>query len=306
MRRQTYDVMDLKALRCFYVMVQRESVSQASIELGISGSAVSQRIKLLETYLQTKLYETRDGHICITPAGELVFTFAMSVFDEIDTFEQTLKEGVSAGEICLSAHDSILRYLLPDRVRIFRRDNPLVRLRLLSRPVEETLRLVRTNELDLGLVAQRKLPKELRFQAIKTYPSCLIMPKGHHLVDAAKADIYAVLTKDTLDQYPLIFQDSKQEGTRLVEALANLDLQLCASMEVGTINALKHYVSLGLGIAVISALSLHTDDEVNLEIIELPTDLDLGTTYGIVTRHDKRKDALLTHFIELLLSQNKA
>jgi len=100
----------------------------------------------------------------------------------------------------------------------------------------------------------------------------------------------------------LIFQDSKQEGARLVEALANLDLQLCASLEVGTVNALKHYVSLGLGIAVISALSLHAEDGVNLEIIELPTNLDLGTTYGIVTRHDKRKDELLAHFIELLLS----
>ena len=58
MRRQTYDVMDLKALRCFYVMIQQESVSQASIELGISQSAVSKRIKLLEFYLKTKLYES--------------------------------------------------------------------------------------------------------------------------------------------------------------------------------------------------------------------------------------------------------
>lgn len=84
--------------------------------------------------------------------------------------------------------------------------------------------------------------------------------------------------------------------------LANLDLQLLASLEVGTVNALKHYVSLGLGIAVISALSLSSDDKVNLEIIELPRALDTGSTYGIVTRHDKRKDALQSRFIELLLS----
>ena len=303
MIRQTYDVMDLKALRCFYVMIQQESVSQASIELGISQSAVSQQIKLLEVYLQTKLYENRGGHIRITPAGERVFTFAMSVFDELDTFEQALKEGESAGEICLSAHDSVLRYLLPDKVKIFCQEYPLVRLRLLSRPVEETLRLVRSNELDLGIVAQRELPKELRFQAIKTYPSCLIMAKGHHLTDAANADIYSVLTKETLDKYPLIFQDSQQEGFRLTQVLANLDLQRSASLEIGTVNALKHYVSLGLGIAVISTLSINAEDKVNLEVIELPTNLDLGSSYGIVTRHDKRKDVLLSRFIELLLSQ---
>ncbi|WP_392340379.1 LysR family transcriptional regulator [Moritella marina] len=302
MRWQTYDVMDLKSLRCFYVMVQRESVSKASIELGISEAAVSQRIKLLEAYLQVKLYESRGGHIRITPAGERVFTFAMSVFDEINRFENTLGGEEAAGEISLSAHDSILRYLLPDKVKMFRQESPFVRLRLLSRPVEDTIRLVRTNELDLGIIAQRKLPKELRFQVIKSYPSCLIMAKGHPLTDAANADIYSVLTKEVLDKYPLIFLDCQQEGFRLTQVLANLDIQLLVSLEVGTVNALKHYVSLGLGVAVISALSLNLDDRVNLEVIELPRTLDPGSTYGIITRHDKRKNSLQSRFIELLLS----
>ena len=61
-------------------------------------------------------------------------------------------------------------------------------------------------------------------------------------------------------------------------------------------------MSLGLGIAVISTLSLNSDDKVNLEIVELPRALEPESTYGIVTRHDKRKDALQSRFIELLLS----
>ncbi|WP_198435608.1 LysR family transcriptional regulator [Moritella sp. F3] len=304
MRRQTYDVMDLKALRCFYVMIQRGSVSQASIELGISEAAVSQRIKLLETYLKVKLYESRGGHVRITGAGELVFTFSMTIFDEISTFENQLAvEG--AGEVSLSAHDSILRYLLPNTVKVFRQEYPLVQLRLLSRPVEETLRLVRANELDFGIVAQRRLAKELHFQAIATYSSCLIMKKGHKLASVAKEDIYAVLSKEILDEIPLIFQDSKQEGSRLVEVLANLELPISASLEVGTVNALKHYVSLGLGISVISALSLTAEDRVNLEVIPLPTELDSGTTYGIVSRYDKRQNMILSRFIELLINSNQ-
>lgn len=301
MRRQTYDVMDLKALRCFYVMIQRESVSQASIELGISEAAVSQRIKLLEAYLQVKLYESRGGHVTITPEGERTFSFAMSVFDEITNFESQLKiENV--GEISLSAHDSVLRYLLPDKVNMFRQAYPLTRLRLLSRPVEETVRLVRANELDLGIVAQRKLPQELGFKAIATYPSCLIMAKDHQLVDTAKKDLFSVLSKQTLAKTTLVFQDGKQEGLRLMEELANRDIQIGPSLEVGTINALKHYVSLGLGVAVISALSLRAEDEINLEIIQLPTELGLTTTYGAVTRRDKRRSELLSYFIELLLA----
>ncbi len=60
MPKEPYDPMDLKALRCFEAMAKHGSLTQASIELGISDAAVSQRIKSLEKYLGVKLY-TRLG-----------------------------------------------------------------------------------------------------------------------------------------------------------------------------------------------------------------------------------------------------
>ncbi len=55
MSKEPYDPMDMKALRCFETMARHGSLTQASIELGIADSAVSQRIKSLEKYLGTKL-----------------------------------------------------------------------------------------------------------------------------------------------------------------------------------------------------------------------------------------------------------
>ncbi len=57
MANDLYDVMDLKALRCFWAMARHRSLTRAGIELGISEAAVSQRIKSLEAHLGTKLYE---------------------------------------------------------------------------------------------------------------------------------------------------------------------------------------------------------------------------------------------------------
>ncbi len=59
MPKELYDPMDMKALLCFETMAKHGSLTQASIELGISDAAVSQRIKSLERYLGTKLYEAR-------------------------------------------------------------------------------------------------------------------------------------------------------------------------------------------------------------------------------------------------------
>ena len=61
MSKELFDPMDLKSLRCFETMPRHGSLMQASIELGISDAAVSQRIKSLEEYLGTKLYEARGG-----------------------------------------------------------------------------------------------------------------------------------------------------------------------------------------------------------------------------------------------------
>ena len=61
MSKEPYDPMDLKSLRCFEEMAKHGSLTQASIELGISDAAVSQRIKTLEKHLGVKLYESRGG-----------------------------------------------------------------------------------------------------------------------------------------------------------------------------------------------------------------------------------------------------
>ena len=117
MAKDPYEVMDLKALRCFSAVAKHGSVTRAGIELGISESAVSQRVKALESDLGTKLYESRGGHLRLTPAGERTMTFAVSVFDEIEVFEDAMSSGEEAAEITLSANDSILRYLRRTRSR---------------------------------------------------------------------------------------------------------------------------------------------------------------------------------------------
>jgi Transcriptional regulator len=117
MKRDPYDVLDLKALRCFFFVAKHASVTRAATELGIAGPAVTQRVQQLEQDLGVKLYESRGGRVRLTPAGEHALSFASSLFDEIEHFERSLKQSEESGEIVVSAHDAILGYLLADRSR---------------------------------------------------------------------------------------------------------------------------------------------------------------------------------------------
>ena len=58
-------------------------------------------------------------------------------------------------------------------------------------------------------------------------------------------------------------------------------------MEVTTIDTLKHYVALGLGIAAVSALCIQEEDRTRLEVVDVPPDISAESTYGVVLRRDK-------------------
>lgn len=300
MDRSAYEVMDLKSLRCFLSVARHGSLTKAGIELGISEAAVSQRVKALEGYLGIKLYETPGGRVRLTPAGERTMSLGVSVLGQIGEFEKTVTQSEEVGELALASLDEILGHLILDVAEKFSSAHPLARLRLMARPVEETLRLVRGNAVDVGVVPARDFPKELVFHPMATYPAYLLTPKGHPLARQARADFNTLLNAETMGRYPLIVAEVQLEGYLIGETFARHGLPLHIAMEVGTFETLKHYVARGLGVAVVSGLCLSDGDRARLEIVPIPAELGGAATYGVVVRHDKHRGRLLDDLLRLL------
>ncbi len=300
MPRGAYDVMDLRSLKCFFTVAKHGSLTNAGIELGISEAAVSQRVKSLETYLGAKLYESRGGHVQLTAAGERTAQLAVSLFSEIGALEKAVRGAQETDEIVLASHDSVLRHLLPERVEAFHRAHPLARLRLIARPIAETLRLVRSNECDLGVITQAPIPEELYFQAIATYPVYLVVPKGHPLARRAQDGFQALLSDARTGRYPLIILETQREDSRFRQAFERLNIPFNVAFEVTTIDTLKHYVGRGMGIAVISGFSVTPEERTRLEVIQIPEEIGGTSNYGLVIRRDKHRTALLKSLIAIL------
>jgi len=300
MPRGAYDVMDLKALKCFFAVARRGSLTKAGIDLNISEAAVSQRVRSLETWLGAKLYEARGGRVQLTAAGERTAQLAVSLFSEIDALEQAVGGAQETAEIVLASHDSVLRHLLPERVEAFHRAHPLARLRLVARPVAETVRLVRSNECDVGVITKIEIPAELAFQPIATYPACLVLPKGHALARRARDGFQALLSDAMTGRYPLIILEVQREDQRLRQAFESHKVPFTIALEVTTIDTLKHYVARGLGVAVISGFSISPEDRARLEVIAIPDEFGGSTTYGVVLRRDKHRTKLLKDLTAIL------
>jgi DNA-binding transcriptional LysR family regulator len=300
MPRGAYEVMDLKSLKCFFAVARHGSLTKAGIDLDICEAAVSQRVRSLETYLGAKLYEARGGRVQLTAAGERTAQLAVSLFSEIESLEKAVGGAQEGDEIVLASHDSVLRHLLPERVEAFHRAHPLARLRLIGRPIAETVRLVRSNECDLGVITQAQIPAELSFRAIATYPAYVILPRGHVLARRARDGFEALLSAAMTGRYPVIILEVQREDPRLREAFERHNVPFNVALEVNTIDTLKHYVARGMGVAVISGFSLTQEDRGRLEVVPIPEEMGGASTYGVVMRRDKHRTTLLKSLISIL------
>ena len=300
MAKGAYDVMDLKALRCFWAMSKHGSLTRAGIELGIAQAAVSQRVKSLEKYLGAKLYEARGGKVRLTPAGHHTMEMAIRLFERVEDFETAVATEDALATITVCTHDGILRYLLPGIVKQFSREFPLTRLRLITRTFAATVKLLRANEVDLGIIAQHRVPDDLRFVPLATYEAYVLIPRGHPLVRRGEPAMNDLLTVDILKRYPLVMHADDADHHDVRRVLQREGLPFNVGMEVGTIEALKYYVSEGHGLGILSGLCVTEEDKRELHAIKIPADLWAGTTYGVLHRQDKHVTPPLGGLLKLL------
>lgn len=301
MAKHLYEVIDLKALRCFWATGRHRSLTQAGIELGISEAAVSQRIKALEQYLGVKLYESRGGKVRLTSAGQYTLDRAVRLFDELKEFEETVAEKDATGTLTLVSYEPVLCYLLREIVKQFSEKYPMALLRLLSRRFRETVRLVQSNDADLGIVPEHRLSADLAFYPIRTYKAYLLIPNDHALLRKGAPEIHALLTDEILGRYPLIVAETDDpDHDPIRRVLQDRGLPYNVSLEAGTLETLKHYVAQGHGLAVVSGLCLTEAESPALTAIQIPEDLWAGTTYGVIRRADKYLTQTLKHFLSLL------
>jgi DNA-binding transcriptional LysR family regulator len=283
-------------------MARHGSLTQASIELGISDAAVSQRIKSLEKYLGVKLYEARGGKVRLTEAGHRTKALATRLFDELADFTDEIGDEESRGTVVLSAEPPLLRYHLPRIVELFKQERRLAHLRLLSRGTLETIELVRRNEVDLGVIpATRPIPPELVFHPWRTFKSYVLVPRGHPLARRKVPTMEDILTEETLSRYPQVVAEiDNREQIRVRDTLERLGLPFNVALEVGNIETVKYYVAHGHGLAVVSGMCLSREDEAIFHIIEVPEDFEGETTYGVILHRDKYISSALRSLLTLL------
>jgi len=105
---------DFAKLQTFLTVVKEKSFSKASAKLGISQPAVTQQIKFIEEYLDTKIVERKKNGIKLTKEGEDLYRIANRLDKAITASEKELLKIINKEfTFVMGASYSIGNYVLP-------------------------------------------------------------------------------------------------------------------------------------------------------------------------------------------------
>lgn len=158
-------MVNLELYRVFYAVAKCGSLTKAAQELFISQPAVSQAIKQLENQLGVSLFNrTHNGMELSAAGGKLIYRQIGEALALIDDAENSLKSlsTTATGTVRIGATDSIFSHVLADKLALFNRKYPAVRLELISSTSPDTLSRLKDGKCDVAFINLPLEDKEVR------------------------------------------------------------------------------------------------------------------------------------------------
>lgn len=260
--------MNLQQLRYVSEVARRNlNVSEAAAALHTSQPGVSKQIRALEEELGSDIF-VRQGRrlIAVTDAGREILATVDRILAEIANLRAVSEEFAhhEKGTLAIGVTHTQARYALPAVVTEFKRRFPDVKLKLLQGNPHHLARMVLDGEADVAIATEAlDLYEELVTVPCYSWHHCVVVPQGHPLANVRP------LTLEAIASYPLVTYDPTFAGrTALDKAFAARGLEPEFALTALDSDVIKSYVSLGLGVGIISSRAYRAGKDEGLVALE--------------------------------------
>ena len=270
--------MELAQLEAFLQVAHHRSFSRAAEALFLTQPSVTARIQSLERELGERLFERSGRSVSLTDAGlafiphaQRALTAVQEGADAIDA----VRHG-EVGNIRIGASSSIGTYMLPDTMKRYRESRPGVHVNMSMGQTEQIVERLLAGLIHIAIC---RLTQHPELESIHMYNDTLVLivPPGHPF-----ARRKGVTLADAAEQ-PFIFFDRNSSyhglvyGTFLRAGVAPESV-----MEIDSMEAIKHMVEAGLGLAILPEVSVRAEVaagrlmQIDISDIEQPAEREVG------------------------------
>ena len=286
--------MEIRELRSFCAAARLRSISRAAEELKIGQPTVTTHIKKLESELSATLFDRIRRPIQLTLAGKRLAELATPLVEGIDALAETASEAEERGPVVLAATPDIIPHTLLRVVRVFLDRHPRIHLTIKSATRAEVSDIVSNGDADMGIVQHHDRDEAFEFEALFLYERVLITPLGHPLLDSP------ITTLEQIADYPLILMGEGTHTRDILESeLKRRGVNYEIVVDLDSMDMIKRYVALGMGVSVGPRLAIDPEDHDVLGVVSLAHILPVEQG-GILTLKGKSMSTPARHFMTVM------
>lgn len=236
--------------KVFYHVANTLSFSEASKQLFISQSAVSQSVKVLEKKLNQTLFLRSTKRVQLTPEGEILLKHIEPAINLIRQGENQLLEAntLNGGQLRIGASDTICRYYLVPYLKEFHRRYPNVHIKVTNQTSIECARLLENGQVDLIVTnyPNSGLSNTQNVRMINEFHDVFVADRSHFPPARKK------LTLKELQAYPILMLDRKSTTSEFLHRMfQRSQLDLVPEIELSSNDLLIDLARIGLGVAFV-------------------------------------------------------
>ena len=236
--------------KVFYYVATSLSFSEASKQLYISQSAVSQSIKTLEKRLDQSLFIRSTKKVRLTPEGEILLRHIEPAIHLIQRGENQILEtnSLSGGQLRIGASDTICRYFLVPYLSKFHKEYPNVHIKVTNATSTGCVDLLENGQVDF-IVANypnSRFNNTTHLHSIRKFQDIFVANKNFFDLEDKELSF-----KELLD-YPILMLDRQSTTSEFLHHLfLQHELDLVPEIELSSNDLLLDLANIGLGIAFI-------------------------------------------------------
>lgn len=259
--------------KVFYHVAKTLSFSEASKELFISQSAVSQSIKVLEKRLGQKLFIRSTKKVRLTKEGEILFSHVEPAINLISLGETRILEAKSlnGGQLSIGASDTICRYYLKPFLKEFHGRYPNVHIKVVNGTSLKCVEYLKNGIADLIVVntPNSALGQVGKIVPVKEFRDIFVANRR-----AFPKLISGIQSVSELQKYPMMMLDKASTTSEFLHKLfLERHLELIPSIELASNDLLIDLARIGLGIACVPEYCIDEEGETELFVVKMKDSL---------------------------------
>jgi DNA-binding transcriptional LysR family regulator len=241
--------LDSRQMQAFQVLSRTGSFTETAKALNLSQSAISHSMKALEQNVGCRLFDRVGKKALLNQAGEQFLVRVERILQEMNQARSELRHlgQWGQGRLRVSATPTACQYLLPSVLREFKESFPKCAILIEPGDTPQALELLRQNRVDLALALEPPTEERITFRPLFSDELKFLVSPLHPWAKAAR-----VLREEIPHQNYILYNKNSYTFRIIARYFSQESINLRSFLELGSMEAIKELVKLGLGVSILA------------------------------------------------------